>query len=166
METVQKAILKELLPAEPEVPPPSAKSLAARGPMDHWSSPVVLERAAYLRKMARLGDGSASETLQEYPRHSVMLSVRLRSGVAELHEHFADLFFVLEGRATLVTGGSVEKAQTVAPGEIRGSAVVGGKSQELRAGDAAHVPAGVPHQMLLAAESQLTCIVLKVQEND
>jgi mannose-6-phosphate isomerase-like protein (cupin superfamily) len=163
MDKVQNAILKELLPSEAEVRPPAARS---RGPMDHWSSPVVLERAAYLRKIAKLDDGSASETLQEYPRHCVMLSVRLRSGEAEVHERFADLFFVLEGRATLVTGGSVHKARIIAPGEIRGSAVVGGTEQELRAGDAAHVPAGVPHQMLLAGESHLTCMVLKVQEND
>jgi mannose-6-phosphate isomerase-like protein (cupin superfamily) len=166
MDKASKEILKELLPAEKDVVPPAAGSHSRnRNPMDHLSSAVLLERAAYLRKMAALGDGSASETLAEYPQHCIMLSVRLRSGIAELHEHFADLFFVLEGRATLVTGGSVADAQTVAPGEIRGSAVTGGSQQGLRAGDVAHVPAGLPHQMLVAGDTPVACLVVKVQEN-
>jgi uncharacterized RmlC-like cupin family protein len=37
--------------------------------------------------------------------------------------------------------------------------------QELRAGDVAHVPAALPHQMLVAGEQTVTCLVMKVQEN-
>jgi quercetin dioxygenase-like cupin family protein len=51
------------------------------------------------------------------------------------------------------------------PGETRGSSIEGGKRQELRAGDVAHVPAGLPHQMLVAGEQTVTCLVMKVQEN-
>jgi uncharacterized RmlC-like cupin family protein len=35
----------------------------------------------------------------------------------------------------------------------------------LRAGDVAHVPAGLPHQMLVAGDKTVTCLVLKVEEN-
>ena len=52
-----------------------------------------------------------------------------------------------------------------APGEIRGTAVEGGARQELRAGDVAHVPAGLSHQMLVANGETVTCLVMKVQEN-
>jgi mannose-6-phosphate isomerase-like protein (cupin superfamily) len=135
-----------------------------RGPMDHWAPHILLERAAYLRKMARAGNGSASETLREYPRHAAMLSFRSRSGEVEVHEIFADLFCVLAGAATLVTGGTVTGARTVAPGETRGDAIEGGTRQELKAGDVAHVPAGTPHQMLLTDDKTVTCFVLKVQE--
>jgi mannose-6-phosphate isomerase-like protein (cupin superfamily) len=126
---------------------------------------VLLERAAYLRKLAAHGDGSASETLKEYPRHCAMLSFRSRDGEAEVHQDFADVFYVLEGRAVLVTGGAVVGARSVGPGETRGSSVEGGARQELRAGDVAHVPAGVSHQMLVAGEQTITCLVMKVQEN-
>ena len=135
-----------------------------RNPVDHWSPPTLLERAAYLRKMARHGDGSASETLREYPQHAAMLSFRSRSGEAEVHEKFADLFYVLAGEATLVTGGSVVGARTVAPGETRGDSIEGGARQPLRAGDIAHIPAGTPHQMVLAGEKTITSFVLKMQE--
>jgi mannose-6-phosphate isomerase-like protein (cupin superfamily) len=153
-------ILKDL--ALDEVAPKRPR----RGPVDHWAPHILLERAAYLRKMARAGNGSASETLREYPGHKAMLSFRSRSGEVEVHEKFADLFCVLTGAATLVTGGTVTGARTIAPGETRGEAIEGGTRQELKAGDVAHVPAGIPHQMLLSGDKSLTCFVLKIQEAD
>jgi uncharacterized RmlC-like cupin family protein len=126
---------------------------------------VLLERGSYLRKLAKAGDGQASETLKEYPQHATMLSFRSRDGEAELHENFADVFYVLDGRATLVTGGKVAGARTIGPGEIRGERVEAGTRQELRAGDVAHVPAGVPHQMLVASDKTFTAFVVKIREN-
>jgi mannose-6-phosphate isomerase-like protein (cupin superfamily) len=168
MDKITKEILKELLPAEKDVAPPVA-SARAKGEkpalqLDHWSSAVLLERAAYLHKLAKQGDGSAGETLKEYPRHCAMLSFRSRDGEAEAHENFADVFYVLEGRAALVTGGTVAGARLVKPGETRGTSIEGGARQEMRAGDVAHVPAGLPHQMLVAGEQTVTCLVLKVEE--
>ena len=166
MDDFSKAILKELLPVEKEVAPPAAgKRSQKTDQLDHLSLAVLLERAAYLRKLAKLGDGSASETLKEYPQHAIMLLFRGHSGIAELHEGFADLFFVLEGRAALVTGGCVGNAKTIAPGEIRGDEVQNGVRQELRAGDVAHVPAGLPHQMLVAGGQSIVCLVMKIQQN-
>lgn len=165
MDTFSKAILKELLPAEKESAAVASPKNRQQTPLDHLSSAVLLERAAYLRKLAALGDGSASETLKEYPQHCIMLLFRGRSGIAELHENFADMFFVLDGQATLVTGGTVADAKTIAPGEVRGSAVQDGASQNLRAGDVAHVPPGLPHQMLVAGDKTVTCLVMKIQQN-
>ncbi len=169
MDKIEKAILKEVLPEEKDIAPTAASALAkgqkTAGHLDHWTSAVLLERAAYLHKLASQGDGSAGETLQEYPQHCAMLSFRSRDGEAEIHENFADVFYVLEGRATLVTGGAVAGARVTKPGETRGDSIVGGARQELRAGDVAHVPAGLPHQMLVAGEQTVTCLVLKVQEN-
>jgi len=158
MDNLAKEILKDV--ALEEIAPRTRK----RSPVDHWSPAVLLERAAYLKKMARYGDGSASETLREYPRHFAMLSFRSRDGEAEVHQNFAHLFFVLAGAATLATGGTVTRARTVGPGETRGDAIEGGARQELKAGDVAHVPAGIPHQMLVAGEKTVTCLVMKIQE--
>jgi mannose-6-phosphate isomerase-like protein (cupin superfamily) len=158
MEGIEKAILKNLSLDEIEPSPRTPKN-----PVDHWSHALLLERAAYLRKLARYGEGSASETLREYPQHAAMLSFRSRSGEAEVHDQFADLFIVLAGAATLVTGGSVAGARIVAPGETRGVSINGGMQQNLRPGDVAHVPAGTPHQMLLRGEDTVTCLVMKIQ---
>jgi mannose-6-phosphate isomerase-like protein (cupin superfamily) len=167
MDEFSKQIWKELLPAEEELRPVRKKAGGSKDQpphADHWTPAILLERAAYLRKLAKAGDGQASETLKEYPQHAAMLSLRARDGVAELHENFADLFLVLDGRATLVTGGTVAGAETIAPGEIRGASIAGGVRRELRAGDVAHVPAGVPHQMLVPGEKTFTSFVLKIRE--
>ena len=165
MDRLSKKILKELLPAEKEVIPEAASPQARRrNPVDHWSPAILLERAAYLRKLARQGDGSASETLKEYPQHFTMLAFRSRSGGGELHQNFADLFYILDGHATLTTGGEVVDPTTAAPGEIRGASVTGGTSQELRRGDVVHIPACQPHQMLVAESESVTYFVVKIQE--
>jgi mannose-6-phosphate isomerase-like protein (cupin superfamily) len=158
MDQLAKEILKDV--ALEEIAPKTQK----RSPIDHWTPAILLERAAYLKKMARYGDGSASETIREYPQHRAMLSFRSRDGEAEVHQNFADLFFVLAGAATLVTGGTVTRARTIEPGETRGDAIEGGTRQELKAGDFAHVPAGLPHQMLVAGEKTVSCFVMKIQE--
>src|ERR1039458_296185 len=150
MDGFSKEIWAQLFPAEKEVVlPVTSQRDHTESPVAHWTSAILLERAAYLRKLAKVSDGSASETLREYPQHRVMLSVRNRTGIAEVHESFADWFFVLEGRATLVTGGTVVKAEKVAPGEIRGVSIEGGDRQELKAGDVAYVAAGPSHHLPL-----------------
>jgi mannose-6-phosphate isomerase-like protein (cupin superfamily) len=167
MDDLSREIWKELLPAEREVIPRPVKATPRKDEpphADHWPHAILLERAAYLRKLAKAGDGQASETLKEYPQHATMLSFRARDGVAELHENFADLFVVLDGRATLVTGGTMMGAETIGPGEIRGASIEGGVRQELRAGDVAHVPAGVPHQMLVLGDKTFTAFVVKIEQ--
>src|SRR5271167_5038968 len=130
MERIPENILRAVMGEEPE--PPKKKR---NDPAQHWTPAVLLERAAYLRKLARAGDGSASETIGEYPQHTAMLSFRARSGEVEVHEEWADVFVVLAGAATLVVGGTVVGARMISPGELRGESIEGGVKQELRAGD-------------------------------
>ena len=143
---------------EEELPAPSPRA-EPRNAADHWTRPILLERAAYLVKLARYGEGSASETIKEFPHYSVMLSVRSRSGEAEVHENFAHIFLVFDGSATLESGGTLVGSKHNRPGEIRG-----GTRCELRAGDVAHVPAGQPYQFLVGGERAVICLVIKVQE--
>lgn len=132
---------------------------------DQWSRADLLERAKHLQELAAKGNGSASETLEKYPHHYTMLAFRRGGGGGELHEHFADIFFILDGHATVFTGGQLVDAKTTAPGEIRGKSVEGGTRQELRAGDVVHIPAGMPHQMLLNEGDSVTYFVIKVEES-
>lgn len=133
-------------------------------PAQHWTPAVLLERAAHLRKLARAGDGSASETIGEYPQHKAMLSFRARSGEVEVHDEWADLFVVLAGVATMVVGGTVIGAREIGPGETRGDAIEGGMRQEMRAGDVLHIPAKTPHQVLLDGDKTVTSLVIKIKE--
>jgi mannose-6-phosphate isomerase-like protein (cupin superfamily) len=159
MEGLPESILRAVMGEEPE--PPKKKR---RDPAQHWTPAVLLERAAYLHKLARAGNGSASETIGEFPQHHAMLSFRARSGEVEVHDEWADLFVVLAGAATLVVGGTVVGARVIGPGETRGDFIEGGIRQELRAGDVVHVPAGTPHQFLVASDKTVTSLVMKIGE--
>ncbi len=161
MDSLEKRILKDV---DLDEIAPKAAHQGPRSPIDHWPPAILLERAAYLKKMARFGNGSASETLRGYPQHTAMLSFRSRDGEAEAHLNFADLFIVLAGAATLVTGGTITHPRTVAPGETRGDSIESGIRYELKAGEIVHVPAGTPHQILIVGEKTITCFTMKIQE--
>jgi len=133
--------------------------------LDHWTPAQLQERAQHLRQLAAQGDGSASETLEKYPHHFTMLAFRNRSGGGELHQHFADLFFIVDGHATVASGGELVEARATAPGEIRGASVKGGCRQEVKAGDVVHIPAGMPHQMLVPDGETVTYFVMKIEES-
>jgi uncharacterized protein GlcG (DUF336 family)/mannose-6-phosphate isomerase-like protein (cupin superfamily) len=70
---------------------------------------------------------------------------RVAAGEVELHTYVTDIMYVLEGEATVVTGGDVINRRQVGPDEYRGSALSGGSAQRLRKGDVMVVPLGVPH---------------------
>jgi quercetin dioxygenase-like cupin family protein len=53
--------------------------------------------------------------------------------------------YVLDGTATLVTGGTAINAKPTAVDELRGERIDGGQTQLLSKGDVIIVPAGVPH---------------------
>lgn len=130
---------------------------------DHWSRAELLERAKDLRQRAS-EKGSASEKLETYPHHYTMLAFRNRSGGAEVHRDFADVFYIMDGRATLVTGGEVVDPKTTGPGETLGASVKGGSRQELKTGDVVHIPAGMPHQMVLDEGATVTYFVVKAEQ--
>jgi mannose-6-phosphate isomerase-like protein (cupin superfamily) len=93
-----------------------------------------------------------------------MLAYRSKSGQAELHEKFADFYYVLGGEATLVSGGHMVNSKTTAPGEVRADSVQDGKEMKLTKGDIVHIPANIPHQLVLANGATFQYFIVKVQE--
>lgn len=83
--------------------------------------------------------------LVEVAGYKIHASRREAPGMAEIHVRDTDILYVLEGTATMVTGGSVPDAGVTAPDELRGSAIVGGDVRVLRKGDVFIVPNGTPH---------------------
>jgi mannose-6-phosphate isomerase-like protein (cupin superfamily) len=108
--------------------------------------------------------GLATETLKKYASDYTMLAFRSKSGKAELHEKFADFYFVVGGEATLVSGGHIVNSATTAPGEVRGDSVQDGRETKLKKGDIVHIPANIPHQLVLAKGATFQYFIVKVQE--
>jgi mannose-6-phosphate isomerase-like protein (cupin superfamily) len=126
-----------------------------------WKSAELKD---YAKKLApKMNEGKvATERLATFGNHFAMVAHREGDGEAELHESQADLFVVQSGQATLVVGGEVVSPKTTAPGEVRGPSIKGGQNHALAAGDVVHIPAKVPHQLLVAAGTEFTYFVMKV----
>jgi mannose-6-phosphate isomerase-like protein (cupin superfamily) len=91
-----------------------------------------------------------------------MVAHREGDGEAEVHETQVDLFVVQSGEATLVVGGEMVGGKTTAPNEIRAPSIKGGFNHALAAGDVVHIPAKIPHQLLVPAGKEFTYFVVKV----
>ena len=77
--------------------------------------------------------------------YMVHTSRRDKSGLAEIHALDTDIIYVLEGTATLVTGGTAVDAKEIAPNEIRGSRIEGGVTRQLSKGEVIIVPNNTAH---------------------
>jgi mannose-6-phosphate isomerase-like protein (cupin superfamily) len=127
-----------------------------------WGESVTSQLAALVQ--AAKGPGSSGATLGDYTSHAIKLSVRTASGGGEIHAHYDDILVVTEGKADLVTGGNIANAKTDSDGETKGSDIQNGKSEAIAKGDIVHIPAGTPHQLILAPGSICSFIVIKVRE--
>jgi len=84
--------------------------------------------------------------LLETAGYKVHASRRVEPGQAEIHTLDTDVIYVVDGSATLVTGGKAIDTKTIAPNEIRGSRIEGGEEHHITKGDAIIIPNGIPHQ--------------------
>jgi mannose-6-phosphate isomerase-like protein (cupin superfamily) len=108
------------------------------------------------------GGQFASKELAHYSGHYTMLAHREQTGSSEVHQHEADIFVVEEGQASLLTGGILVNSKMSKAGEWRGSSIQGGERHSLSTGDIVHIPAGVPHQLLIDKGKPFTYFVIKV----
>ena len=133
------------------------------GKTEVFSSAALHTQFALLAEQAR-SNGSSGVTLGDYGTHALKLSERTVSGGAEIHAHFDDVMLVIEGKATLIIGGTLIDAHTGSTGETMGSGIRNGSVQIINAGDLVHIPAGTPHQLLIAPGSTYSALVIKVKE--
>ena len=83
--------------------------------------------------------------LVEVADYKIHASRREGPGMAEIHSRDTDIAYVLQGAATLVTGGTAVGVKLIGPEEFRGSAIHGGETRQLSVGDVVVIPNGVPH---------------------
>jgi len=80
---------------------------------------------------------------------------------AELHDASDDVYYVLEGGATLVLGGKLDAPKEVEPGEWRSPRIIDGRTFEITKGDLVIVPRGTPH-LRSTANKDFTMILIKI----
>src|SRR6266511_1371539 len=102
--------------------------------------------------------------LLETAGYKVHASRRVEPGQAEIHTLDTDVIYVVDGSATLVTGGKAIDAKEIAPNEIRGTKIEGGQEQQISKGEVIVIPNSVPHQFT-AVTGELHYFVCKPTAN-
>jgi len=110
------------------------------------AAPVRAQSATTQIDHAKVGAAFAKGMpLLETNNFKIHASRREGPGLAEIHTRDTDIVYVLEGAATLITGGKALRPQTISPDEIRGEAIEGGEVRRIVKGDVVVIPNGVPH---------------------
>ena len=142
----------------------AAGAMAQQTPgMNRLSAEQIAAETKTLLEEARKSDtGIAVQTLDKNPEHYPMLVARTKTGVVEIHAHWDDVFFMLDGEATEMTGGTVIDAKTTPDGETRGTRLDGAVSTPVHTGDVVHISAGTPHWMVLTPGKTCTYYIEKI----
>jgi mannose-6-phosphate isomerase-like protein (cupin superfamily) len=70
---------------------------------------------------------------------------RTGPGQVEVHDKETDIFYIVEGEATFVTGGKMIGGKQSRPDQWLGENIEGGEVHHLSRGDVITIPAGTPH---------------------
>jgi mannose-6-phosphate isomerase-like protein (cupin superfamily) len=86
-----------------------------------------------------------AQSMIRLDQYNVSLEYRALVANAAVHETEAELFYVVDGSATLVTGGRLKNETRTNAANLSGSGIEGGQSRHVAKGDFIIVPEGQPH---------------------
>lgn len=122
--------------------------------------PAVVVNAATLD--ATMRQSAADNTLDIKVAETAVRGGIVRTGViyrtrpetrALIHQELTEIYYIVEGGGTLVTGGAVEDAQPVSDPPNLGTTPsffvtqIGGETRHVGVGDVVILPAGLPHRL-------------------
>lgn len=94
-------------------------------------------------------------------RVAVFHDEKRENDLNEVHDASDDIYYVLDGTATLVLGGSLVDANEISTGEWRSKSATGGQSVTIKKGDLVIVPRGTRHQRTVTGKG-FSMILIKV----
>jgi len=123
--------------------PPAPAAAAVSRTMVSASDVTALIAKA---KAERKGDQALlAQSMIQLAPYNVSLEYRAAVANAAVHETEAELFYVIDGSATLVTGGKLTNENRTNAANLSGSGIEGGVSRRVAKGDFIMVPEGTPH---------------------
>ena len=87
---------------------------------------------------------------------------RKAPGEVEIHRDDSDIFYIIAGEATIVTGGRPVNAKKMSEKETIAESITGGVAHELLAGDVMVIPKQTPH-WFQRVTTGIEYVVIKVQ---
>jgi quercetin dioxygenase-like cupin family protein len=73
-----------------------------------------------------------------------------------VHDTETDIFYVTEGEATIVTGGTMVGGKADGPESASRNRHQGGETRHLQKGDVMVIPAGIPHWFKRSHQPSIT----------
>jgi mannose-6-phosphate isomerase-like protein (cupin superfamily) len=86
-----------------------------------------------------------AQSLLQLAPYNVSLEYRASVGNAAVHETEAEMFYVIDGSATLVTGGKLTNENRTNAENLTGTGIEGGTARHVAKGDFVMVPEKTPH---------------------
>lgn len=119
---------------------------------------TAADLAAIVAKQPK--DRNGFQTFLQHAPYNVNMEHRVNMPqAAAIHETDAELFYVVSGGGTMVTGGKLVEGKRTNADNWTGSAIEGGASHKLAKGDFLLVPEGTPH-WFSAIDGELTLMSL------
>lgn len=109
------------------------------------SSSDVMALIAKAKSERKEGQPTVSESILLLPPYAAHLEYRAAVGTASVHERDAELMYVIEGTATITTGGKLVNAKRTNADNLSGTAIEGGISRDVAKGDYFIIPENTPH---------------------
>lgn len=91
------------------------------------------------------GQANVITPMLELGSYDGHMEYRASVGNAAVHEKEAELFYVIDGSATLVTGGKLTNEKRTDATNLNGSGIEGGMPRNVAKGDFILVPENTPH---------------------
>jgi mannose-6-phosphate isomerase-like protein (cupin superfamily) len=110
------------------------------------------------------GQALVSERILQLTPYNANLECRASVCPAAVHEREAEIFYVMDGAATMVIGGRLVNEARTNPAHLTGTAIEGGGSQKVAKGDLIIVPENTPH-WFSAIEGTLLLTMLHVGQS-
>jgi mannose-6-phosphate isomerase-like protein (cupin superfamily) len=94
--------------------------------------------------------------------YNANLEYRASVGPAAIHETEAEVFYVIDGSATMVTGGKLVEEKRTNPANLSGTGIEGGTPRNVAKGDFIMVPEGTAHWFSAIGPQPLVLMTLHV----
>src|SRR5215469_4515121 len=109
------------------------------------SSADVAAMIAKAKSGRKEGQAIVTDRILQLAPYGANLEYRASVGPAAVHEKEAEMFYVIDGSATLVTGGKLVKESRTNAENLTGTGIEGGTSRAIAKGDFIIVPENTPH---------------------
>jgi mannose-6-phosphate isomerase-like protein (cupin superfamily) len=118
---------------------------APQAPKEYSSAADVQAMIAKAKNNRKDGQAIVQDNILRLAPYNANLEYRASVGPAAVHETEAEMFYVIEGSGTMVTGGKLTGETRQNAENLQGTGIEGGNTRQIGKGDFIMVPENTPH---------------------